>query len=441
MDLAPLTGKQREAVTLCTSRINIFEGSVRAGKTVSSLLAWLRFVRTGPPGNLLMAGRIQDSLKRNCLDTLAEMLGPSRCIHNMGTRELHLLGRKIYLASANDDKAATKIAGLTLVGAYCDELSTWPASFFRMLGSRLSSPGARLYGTTNPDAPLHWLKTGYIDRARVHLTQAGDVLVSEDAEALDLSRLSFTLADNPYLPPDYIAALETEYTGLWRKRYVEGLWVAAEGAVFDMFDAGRHVVDICPVITKWLCCAVDYGTSHPLDAVLLGLGTDRRLYVVAEFRWDSSLRHRQLTDAEYVIKLGDWLASIQFPGSALHGVTPERMVIDPSALSFKVAMRQARYRVWDGDNDVGDGIRTVASLLATDRLKVHRSCTDLIGELGSYAWDEGAASRGEDKPVKAQDDAVDALRYAVFTTRQVWRSLIVPTVVPPNLQDTFGVAL
>jgi hypothetical protein len=43
--------------------------------------------------------------------------------------------------------------------------------------------------------------------------------------------------------------------------------------------------------------------------------------------------------------------------------------------------------------------------------------------------------------VKAQDDAVDALRYAVFTTRQVWRSLIVPPVVPPNLQDTFGVAL
>ena len=38
-----------------------------------------------------------------------------------------------------------------------------PQSFFQMLLSRLSPEGARLYGTTNPDSPYHWLKTDYLD--------------------------------------------------------------------------------------------------------------------------------------------------------------------------------------------------------------------------------------------------------------------------------------
>jgi hypothetical protein len=41
----------------------------------------------------------------------------------------------------------------------CDEISLMPQSFFQMLLSRMSPEGARLYGTTNPDSPYHWLKT------------------------------------------------------------------------------------------------------------------------------------------------------------------------------------------------------------------------------------------------------------------------------------------
>ena len=439
--IEPLQGKARSAIPLVASRLNVFEGSVRSSKTVTSLLAWLQFVRTGPQGAMLMAGRTGDTLKRNCIDPLTEMLGPSRCVHNIGTRELHLLGRTIYLASANDERSAAKIAGMTLAGAYCDELSTWPESFFRMLGSRLSLPGARLIGTTNPDSPLHWLKSGYLDRARVHLTQAGDVLVSQDPGCLDLTRLSFTLADNPYLPPDYITALSAEYTGLWKRRYIHGEWVVAEGSVYDMFDPQRHVVDICPVIKRWLCCGIDYGSTNPFDAILLGLGVDRRLYAVAEWRWDSRARHRQLTDLEYSAKLTEWLASVQYPGSQLHGVTPQRIIVAPSATSFRVQLFRDRYQPVLADNDVLDGIRQVSSLLSSGRLLIHKSCKNLIDELQSYSWDEKAAKKGQDAPVKVNDHSADALRYAVFTTRQLWRNLIIPPEAPRPDQDYFDVAL
>jgi PBSX family phage terminase large subunit len=438
VEIAPLRGKQLDSARMADARSNIWEGSVRSSKTISSLVAWIKFVRSGPEGNLLMSGRTERTLKRNIIDILTEMLGPARCRYNQGAGEVMLCGRRVYVAGANDDRAQDKIKGLTLAGAYVDEVSTVPQSFYVMLLTRLSVEGARLFGTTNPEGPAHWLKQDYLDKASVWLDHDGTV---KRADGLDLARFSFRLRDNPHLPPAYIEALAAEFTGLWRKRLIEGLWVVAEGAVYDMFDTERHVVDVCPVIKRWVCCAIDYGTTNPFHALLIGVGIDRRLHVVSEFRWDSRTRHRQLSDAEYSAKLREWLASVQFPGSQLHGVTPELVVVDPSAASFRVQLFQDRLRPVMADNEVLDGIRTVSSLMSSDRLSIHRSCRHLIDELQGYCWDEKAAKKGDDAPLKQDDHGVDALRYGIATTRSVWRNMLRPPEVPPNYQDTFGVDL
>ena len=52
MEAKPLTGKALAAVRLPAASITAYEGSVRSGKTFASLLDWLRFIRTGPPGAL-----------------------------------------------------------------------------------------------------------------------------------------------------------------------------------------------------------------------------------------------------------------------------------------------------------------------------------------------------------------------------------------------------
>lgn len=84
------------------------------------------------------------------------------------------------------------------------------------------------------------------------------------AGELDLRSWHFRLDDNHALDPAYVAALKREYTGLWYKRFVLGAWVMAEGAIFDMFDEDRHVVDELPLMEKWLAVGVDYGTANPL---------------------------------------------------------------------------------------------------------------------------------------------------------------------------------
>jgi PBSX family phage terminase large subunit len=422
--LKPLLGKGRAVLPLADRRLNVWEGSVRSSKTVGSMLKWIEYVRAAPPGNLLMVGKTERTLRRNILDPVTEWLGPKRARLVSGSGEFWLCGRKIYLVGANDERAQDKIRGLSLLAAYVDEASLIPESFFTMLMSRLSEPGARLFATTNPEGPSHWLKRDYLDRAALWVTGDGQTLRFDSDDRLDLARFSFRLTDNPYLDPAYVRSLMREYVGLWHKRYIDGLWVVAEGAVYDMWDPERHVVDQVPVITRWISLGVDYGTKNPFAGVLLGAGVDGRLYVPGEYRHDSRLAMRQLTDVEYSAELRAWLNGFKHPGSDAIGVRPEWTVVDPSAASFIQQLYRDDITPAQADNSVLDGIRTVASLLAADQLRVHASATALIDEFGGYSWDDKAAKKGEDRPIKTADHSLDALRYAAHTTEAIWRQVI-----------------
>jgi hypothetical protein len=202
----------------------------------------------------------------------------------------------------------------------------------------------------------------------------------------------------------------------------------AEGAVYDMWDEDRHIVRDLPRIERWHGVGVDYGTVNPFAALLLGLGEDGRLYLTSEWRWDSKLQRRQLTDAEYADRLAEWISQVPRPHARgrLYGVAPEWWVIDPSAASFKTELwRRGTSNVQDADNEVLDGIRVVSSLLATDRLKVHTSCQGWREEVPGYSWDEDKATdKGIDEPIKSADHSLDAGRYVTKTTEWAWRPAI-----------------
>ncbi len=372
---------------------------MRSGKTVASILRWLDFIENGPPGELLMVGKTERTLKRNILDPIAELLDEDDFRLSTGKGEATILGRRVYLAGANDERSENKIRGLTLVGAYGDEITLWPESFFTMLLSRLSLPGAAFFGTTNPDSPFHWLKKKYLDRA----------------EELRLRHWSFGLEDNPTLPVEYVEALKREYTGLWYRRFILGQWALAEGVVYDMFDPAHHVVKTLPPIKRhWV--GIDYGTTNPTVFLLVGEGEDDCLYVTREWRWDSAAKGRRLTDQQLSAEYRRWIGN----------VTPQRVFVDPSAASFITQLYHDGVRgITPADNAVVDGIQDVSTLLGARRLRIHESCTGLIEEMGNYVWDTKAQERGEDTPIKQNDHGPDALRYAIRGLRKTWRRWVV----------------
>ncbi|MGI5353470.1 PBSX family phage terminase large subunit [Streptomyces sp. CA-250714] len=416
LDSLPLSRKQLRSIGQARARINLWHGSVRSGKTIASLLAFVIAVATaGPSGLIIICGRSLQTIERNCLDPLQDvaLFGPlARHVqHTRGATTATILGRTVHLIGAADARAEGRLRGLTAQLAYVDEATLMPEGFWTQLLARLSVPGARLYATTNPDSPRHWLKTGYLDRSH----------------ELDMRAWHFKLRDNPSLSRAYVDALAAEYVGLWRRRMIDGAWVVAEGAIYDMWDEGQHVVDELPQMRRYWA-GTDYGTTNAFAALLLGEGVDGRLYVCSEWRHDSRRVHRQMTDAQYSAAVRNWLATWRHPDAAPDapaGVTPEWTFIDPSAASFITQMWADGFPgIARAQNDVTDGIRSVAALLASGRLLVHRSCEGLLGEMAGYCWDPAATEKGEDKPLKVDDHSCDALRYALHSTAHEWRHLL-----------------
>lgn len=381
--------KQAEVIREARSRLNFLVGAISSGKTfIGSDLLVLR-IGSLPPGNILLTGKTLDTYQRNVLDPMRNRFGDDY-ISTIHGSPLHvdIFGRPCYVVGANDERSYRKIQGISLVHANCDELTGFPESFTMWLMGRLREPGAILDATMNPEHPSHYVKRMFVDRTD-----------------LDLSVFNFTIDDNPFLDPIYVAEMKRIYTGVWYDRLILGKWVAAQGAVYDMFDERVHVVDFIPQILRyWVSC--DYGTSNPTAFLLIGLGVDGKYYVIDEFYWDSVAEHRQLTDAEYSQKYQDWIQG--------WGVTPMKVLVDPSAASFKVQLRKDRIpNVIDADNDVLNGIRRVSTMFNKSRLFIHKRCTYTRTEVSSYLWDPKASLKGEDKPKKESDHTPDALRYLI----------------------------
>lgn len=389
--------------------INILEGSVRSGKTVAMVPKWLNYILTGPPGLLLMTGVSKDTVYDNVLNDLFDTLGESSYRYNRQSGDLQVIWRdelgehfrRIKVLGAKDEGSERYLRGKTLAGAYCDELTLMPERFFKQLLNRLSVPGARLYATTNPDAPFHYLYQEYIT----------------DEEKLKtglVSTMHFELDDNPNLPDEYKRNIRASYSGMWFARMILGEWVLAEGLIYDMFSDAMLYRDEDFNRTMRSRCrryiAIDYGTTNPM--VFLDVMDDGDVVRIdREYYYDSRKMQRQKTDAEYLEDLKKFIGAEY----------PDFIIIDPSAASFKVAVQQSGFRVKDADNDVNDGIRVTAMMMSKGKLKINRSCQNLIDELRGYVWDETAARRGEEKPVKVRDHGCDALRYQIKTIIPKWR--------------------
>ena len=78
-------------------------------------------------------------------------------------------------------------------------------------------------------------------------------------------------------------------------------------------------------------------------------------------------------------------------------------------------LRKRGFRVIKAKNDVEDGIRLVSTKLNLIKIIFSNVCQNTIKEFASYIWDAKAAERGEDKPIKQYDHAMDAVRYFVYT--------------------------
>ena len=291
---------------------------------------------------------------------------------------------------------------------------SWEKTDENQATGRCSVKGSKFWFNCNPDGPYHWFKvnwinkaTGYLGKEQVRKIRQKAKAEGKDPGLKELLYLHFTMDDNLSLDEEVKARYRSMYIGVFFKRYILGLWAAAEGVIYDMFDEARHVRDIKDFFqllingNRYVSC--DYGTQNATVFLLWNKGRDGVWYCIREYYYSGRDKGRQKTDSEYADDLKKWL----------DGTKIKAIIVDPSAASFIAELRKRGYKVLKANNDVLDGIRLVGMLLNLELLKFASSCTETIKEFASYIWDEKALERGEDKPVKQHDHSCDAVRYFV----------------------------
>lgn len=378
-----LSQKQIEYVRYANRRWNFKGGATRSGKTYLDF-KWMLPLRirerVGKDGLTVLLGVTKSTIERNVLEPMRRIYGGALVGTISSDNTVRLFGEKCYALGAEKVSQVSKIRGSSIKYCYGDEVADWSEEVFALLKSRLDKAYSCFDGTFNPQYPNHWLKR-FLD------------------SGADVFSQTYTIDDNPFLPASIRESLKQEYAGtVFYDRYILGLWKRAEGLVYPMFDEARHVVHGEVDGPGIYYISLDYGTVNP-TAMGLWRVHNGKAVMAKEYYFDSRRERRQKTDAEYYDDLEAFAA----------GYRIERVVIDPSAASFRACIRRhGRFHVWDADNAVLDGIRLAATLLQSGQIQFHESCVHTFQEFGAYQWD---GKRGEDTVVKENDHSMDQIRY------------------------------
>lgn len=389
----------------------VADGSIRSGKTVSMALSFVFWAMKSFDGcNFIMSGKSVGSFRRNVwfwLKTVLILHGYE--IEEVRTENLIYIAKGsrvnyFYIFGGRDESSKDLVQGITAAGAFFDEVALMPQSFVNQATGRCSVEGAKLWFNCNPENPKHWFRTEWI-------------LLAIEKKLL---HLHFNMDDNLSLSESVKERYKSTYSGVFFDRYILGLWVVAEGAVYrsswseaNLFgdELQKYFTDNLYRLRRYIW--IDYGTINPM--VFLDVYDDgQTLFVTKEYYYDSKKTGVQLDNSQYADELESFISG---------GPPPDAIVIDPSAASFKAELRNRHLRAKvaidtiDADNEVLAGIRHVSTLLHKNLLRFHREkCKKTIEEMENYRWDEKAlANTSKEKPLKVDDHGPDACRYGCKT--------------------------
>ncbi len=368
----------------------ICDGAVRSGKTLSMSLGFAFWAcETFSGCNFAICGKSVTSLRRNVITPLLASLRSIGfiCCEKISRNyiDITFLGNtnRFYLFGGKDESSASLIQGITLAGVFLDETALMPRSFVEQAIARCSVNGSKMWFNCNPDNPSHWFYNEWIKKAA-------------EKKAL---YLHFTMDDNPSLSKKMKNRYKRLYSGTFYDRFVLGKWTAAEGVVYPMFNADKHVFS-GEVDCDEFVISCDYGTVNPSSFGLWGRSGDV-WYRLREYYYSSKREGVSRTDEEHYSALEELAGGLRI----------SRVIVDPSAASFiECIRRHGKFRVVKADNDVVTGIRRVGAALKQNKLRFSSSCRDIIREFSLYRWSE---KTGGDFPVKENDHAMDDMRYFV----------------------------
>ena len=300
-------------------------------------------------------------------------------------------GSTVYSGGMADDKQRESIRSIGgaggLDGAWMEEANAFSRLDFEELKGRLRGTAAdwrQLILTTNPGGSKHWINTDLIKGGLAAFYKS-------------------TATENTHNPAEYVKTLDT-MTGMMRQRLALGLWINAEGAVYNTFDSTPGGVHVCDrnqsEMRRWFL-TMDEGYTNPAVILLVGEDGDGRRHIFREFYQRGVLQSAVCATAR------QWCNEVH----------AESVVVDDSAAGLIAELQSiglparaaSKGRVLDGIQLVQNALAVAGDCKA--RLTVAPCCENIIGEFESYVWRQSSKGVEKDEPVKENDHALDAIRY------------------------------
>lgn len=208
---------------------------------------------------------------------------------------------------------------------------------------------------------------------------------------------------NPFLSEEFIQSLLREYEGDFALQEIEGVFISHEGLIYPEFSRMAHVVTELPDLTGTVYAGMDFGYTNPGVIQVAVVDGDGDMVVVHEEY------KRRRSDEDWVRVAKDLRDTWNI----------ETFFCDPSGADYIKDMRKAGLPAIPANNSVDTGIQTVRNRLIKKgrkgrRLRFSASCVNALAEFEQYQWKKGRDGTPLEEPVKANDHAMDALRYLVM---------------------------
>lgn len=287
-------------------------------------------------------------------------------------------GNKLLFFGLDDVEKLKSIAGIT--GIWIEEASEITQNDFTQLDLRLRGMTwnyKQIILTFNPISSEHWIKTHFFD-----------------AKKPKTAILKTTYKDNKFIDREYKEILEKlkDENPTYYKIYALGEWGVLKGLIYTNWEVIND--DEFPREYDDEFYGVDFGYNNPSAVVLVRM-KDNNCYI-KELLYQTGLTNSELI--EYLKTNYPFLKNIS---GFLDSAEPDRIK----------DFRKNGFRVYPAKKSVKDGIDEVLS----HKLFITKSSFNVIKEIKTYVWQEDKDGKPLDEPVKINDHAMDAIRYAIYS--------------------------
>ena len=421
----PMPTQERFHTTDTQGRL--FSGGNRAGKTVAGVVESVKWLTgnhevfskmfTPPVRGRICGVSFDQSIDLVLVPEVKKWLDTKYLINGVWEDSYHKATRTLTLANGSTcefmsyDQDVDKFAGTSRHFTHFDEEP--PKAIFTECLARLIDTDGRWWMTMTPLIEFSWTADDLYEPIK-------------DGRIPFITLFEAGTRDNVHIQSDAIDKLTFIMDEDERDARTSGSGYAESTLIFP--ELKNNIIDPLQLRDKdgkfdhanwtgWkFFTALDHGLRNPTAILFFAVGPDDEIIQFHEYYETERLVRENAQAYNQVLK------DLKIPEIDYMIGDPSTQNRDPIT-GTSIRQEYGENGVWYmlGNNDVRAGVLRVKSAFESGRLKITSNCTSTIREARTYKWKKPISSKVQarsnllEEPVKRNDHAMDALRYAIMS--------------------------